>query len=157
MYERYGVMLRKFAASMLNGNWDGAEDILQETAIRAWLQAKKRPDADVRLYSWLKTVAHNLVIDEHRARRVRPHTVQITDEDATFQAVDQADLVIDRIELMGALEKLSRPHREILQHVYLRDLSVLEVSRELAIPSGTVKSRTYHAIKALRAALTSSE
>lgn len=157
VYERYGVPLRRFAARMLDGNWDRAEDIVQEAAIRAWMQAEQRPGTELRLYGWLRTVVHNLVMDDHRAGRSRPHTVEVVDEDAMFQAVDQVERVIDRTALAQALRKLSVPHREILHQVYFRDRSVLEVSRELAIPPGTVKSRTFHAIRALRAALTTTE
>ncbi|WP_164555585.1 MULTISPECIES: sigma-70 family RNA polymerase sigma factor [unclassified Streptomyces] len=157
VYERYGLPLRRFAARMLDGNWDRAEDIVQEAAIRAWMQAKQRPDTELRLYGWLRTVVHNLVMDDHRAGRSRPHTVEVTDGDAMIQAVDQVERVIDRTVLAQALRKLTVPQREILHHVYFRDRSVLEVSRELAIPPGTVKSRTFHAIRALRTVLTTIE
>ena len=56
----------------------------------------------------------------------------------------------------AALKQLSPEHREVLIEVYYRGKSVTEVAERLGIPNGTVKSRTFNAIRALRAALAGS-
>jgi RNA polymerase sigma-70 factor (ECF subfamily) len=63
---------------------------------------------------------------------------------------DHSDAVVDTIVVLEALEKLSQPHRDVLVELYFRGHSVAEAADVLGIPQGTVKSRSYHALRALR-------
>lgn len=152
MFDQHLVALQRYAVSMLGGDWHKAEDIVQEAAIRAWLQAKERPDKDLHLQAWLKTVVRNLVIDEHRARKARPQTADYIQEEDIPEA-DPSDHVLARHVIANAMTDLSVHHREVLWFVYYLHSTTTQASEALGIATGTVKSRSYYALRALKAAL----
>ncbi|MEU7467555.1 sigma-70 family RNA polymerase sigma factor [Streptomyces sp. NPDC044984] len=152
IYQKHGADLRRFAHHKLGGDWHRAEDLLQEAMLRAWLQMRKMPERELRVKPWLKTVIKNLAIDDFRAHgsRVEAATdVEADDKEAT----DHTRSVLTELIVRDAMRDLSDNHRQILQRVYFLDLSTTTVAEELGIPSGTVKSRSYHAVRALRSAL----
>ncbi|WP_459804367.1 sigma-70 family RNA polymerase sigma factor [Herbidospora sp. RD11066] len=138
----YGYVLR------LTGDPGRAEDIVQETILRAW----KNPIADRPVRAWLFTVARNLVVDQARARKSRP---QETGDEAlaVLPAADELDKAVESWAIADALASLRPDHREVLLAVYYGGQSVKEASESLGIPPGTVKSRTYYALRALKLAL----
>ncbi|MGP4048464.1 sigma-70 family RNA polymerase sigma factor [Streptomyces sp. 2A115] len=152
IYDQHAMALMRFATNMLGGDWQRAEDIVQEAVVRAWIHAKERPEAKIHLRAWLKMVVRNLVIDDYRARMVRPQTTDDSDW-PEVEVFDPLDQVLTRIVMAEALQDLSRHHQEILQKVYFFDQSTAQVSKTLGIPTGTVKSRCFHAIRALRSAM----
>ncbi len=138
----YGYVLR------LTGDPGRAEDIVQETILRAW----KNPIADRPVRAWLFTVARNLVVDQARARKSRP---QETGDEAlaVIPADDELDKAVESWAIADALASLRPDHREVLLAVYYGGQSVKEAAESLGIPPGTVKSRTYYALRALKLAL----
>ncbi|MFF9580494.1 sigma-70 family RNA polymerase sigma factor [Streptomyces achromogenes] len=153
VYDEHGDALRRFAARLLGRDWIKAEDILQEAAIRAWrhtgLLARQGKD-EVR--PWLFTVVRNLVIDEHRARLVRPVSAGTVD-DLVIPVDDGIERALTRQVVHDTLDDLTPQQRQILHHTYFRGHSVAETAQVLGIAQGTVKSRTYYALRALRSAL----
>jgi RNA polymerase sigma-70 factor (ECF subfamily) len=73
--------------------------------------------------------------------------------DVPTPARDHADDVVDTITVMGAIEQLTPEHRAVIVELYYRGHTVNETAAVLQIAPGTVKSRTYHAVRALRATL----
>ena len=63
------------------------------------------------------------------------------------------DAVLDALVISAALESLSPPHRAVLVQLYFRGESVEEAAASLGIPEGTVKSRSFYALRSLRDAL----
>jgi RNA polymerase sigma-70 factor (ECF subfamily) len=100
---------------------------------------------------WLFTTLRNVLIDEWRARKVRPEIV--TDEVPELASPDHADAAVQSWLVADALRQLSQQHREVLLECYYRGCSVAQAAQRLGIPTGTVKSRTYYALRALRLAL----
>jgi RNA polymerase sigma-70 factor (ECF subfamily) len=100
-------------------------------------------------------VVRNLVTDRQRARAARPAEVAETAGVAAADAVvrDHADRVVASVTVLEALEGLSDDHRGVLDQLYFQGRSLREAATVLGIPAGTVKSRTYYALKALRRAL----
>lgn len=126
-----------------------AEDIVQETFIRAWPQADRLYSTEGSVRGWLLTVARNLVIDRMRSAAGRREHVGTEDRDAAQP--DHSDAVLSSMQATGLLRQLSREHREVLLHTFLCDRTVNETARILGIPAGTVKSRRHYALDTLRA------
>jgi RNA polymerase sigma-70 factor, ECF subfamily len=153
LYEQHAGPLLTFVLRLTNGDRQRAEDIVQETLLRAWRNAHKLGAGGERsLRPWLVTVARRIAIDDYRSDSVRPvETYERELED--FATTDGTDQVLQVIVLGDALRALSPAHRQILVETYFRGRTVTEAAEELGLPVGTAKSRVYYALHALRAAL----
>ncbi|MDQ6650466.1 MAG: sigma-70 family RNA polymerase sigma factor [Actinomycetota bacterium] len=140
-------------ALRLTGDRSRAEEVVQETLLRAWRSADRLDPTSGVLRGWLFTVARNVVTDLWRADSVRP---RLANDEVTL-AVVPADDVLDRATeswvVATALSRLTAEHREVLVETYYEGRSVAEAAVRLSIPSGTVKSRTFYALRALKLAL----
>lgn len=152
LYDEHAPVLLAYALRLTDGDRSRAEDIVQETLLRAWRNLD-RLDEDARpVRPWLFTVAQHLAIDAYRARRARPPEVG----DAALSAVPELDRVegtLDRIIIADALNALSPDHRAVIVETYYRGRTVAEAAGVLGVPPGTVKSRCYYALQALKLAL----
>jgi RNA polymerase sigma-70 factor, ECF subfamily len=135
---------------LAGGDRQRAEDLVQETIVRAW----RHPDAlaDRPARPWLFAVARNLAVDSYRARQSRPAEVGQAILD-TLPVDDDADRTLESWAVAEAIASLRPDHRKVLVETYYRGCSVAETAATLGIPPGTVKSRTFYALKALKLAL----
>ena len=135
----------------LTGDRHFAEDVVQETLVRAWSRPKVLDQSETSARSWLFTVARNLVIDDRRSAHARHELV--TERPPDRVADDGTDALLDTWLVSDALTALSTDHRLVIVHAYYKGQSTAEIARELDIPEGTVKSRLHYALRALRLAL----
>jgi len=141
--ELYGFAVRSLGDSGL------AEEAVQETFLRAW-RAGERFDPQIgSLRTWLFAILRNVVIDLGRARAVRP-TVSDEGIEASVEPFDEA-LLSWQIE--EAMRRIGDQHRRVLVETYYRGRPYAEVADELGVPEGTVKSRVYYGLRALRVVL----
>ncbi|PBC69569.1 RNA polymerase sigma-70 factor (ECF subfamily) [Streptomyces sp. TLI_235] len=152
IYESHGDCLLKYVGRLLPGDPQGAEDIVQETFLRAWSHFPALESQQGTPRPWLFTVARNLVIDSVRRRRARPYEVsaeeltELPDEELLDNAL-LAQLLAD------ALSQLVPAHREVLVHMHYWGRSGPETAALLGVPPGTVKSRMHKAVRAMRTVL----
>ncbi|MFD7708359.1 sigma-70 family RNA polymerase sigma factor [Streptomyces sp. NPDC059785] len=125
-----------------------AEDIVQETFIRAWRHADRLRHQEGSVRGWLLKVTRNLIVDRMRSAYARHETVTSYSPDTTLP--DQTEAVLNSLDVVSKLRRLSREHQEVLALVYLCGRTMNEASVLLDVPSGTVKSRHYYAIRGLR-------
>lgn len=150
LYAEHGGPLLGHVLRLTGGDRHRAEDIVQETLLRAWRHPEVLRGRPVR--PWLFTVARNLAIDAHRARASRP--METGDAPlAGLPATDEIDRALESWSVVEALADLSDDHRSVLVETYYRGRSVTEAAAVLGVPPGTVKSRTYYALRALKLAL----
>jgi RNA polymerase sigma-70 factor (ECF subfamily) len=150
LYAEHGQVLLGYV-TRLTHDPQRAEDIVQETLVRAWRRGETLGDPGS-LRPWLFTVAHNLAIDDRRAgARTEPVTGEAFKDQADTAA--QLDRALETWQITEALARLSRDHREAIVETYFRGHSVAEAAAALGVPPGTIKSRTYYGLRALRAAL----
>ena len=151
LYAEHGRSVLAYA-TRLTGDRAAAEDVVQETLVRAWKHADDLDQTKGSVRGWLLTVARNIVTDKARARAARP--VEVADVvDRPPVEGDHSESVVNTMVVLGALDQVSPEHREVLVELYYRGRSVAEAAKELGVPPGTVKSRTYYALRALRAVL----
>jgi RNA polymerase sigma-70 factor (ECF subfamily) len=139
--------LLSYADRML-GDRHLAEDIVQETLIRAWHRAEMLYSTEGSVRGWLLTVTRNLAIDRLRSAASRHETIGANHQDVLQP--DHADEVLTSIETTALLRTLSPEHREVIVHTYLCGRSIQDTARMLGIPAGTVKSRQHYALVKLR-------
>jgi RNA polymerase sigma-70 factor, ECF subfamily len=152
----------RFSLRLTNGDRDAAEDLAQETFLRAhrfW----HTYESGTRVKSWLFTICRNTYLHERdraRNRRERPRadldprTEELASASA-FQAGDRGpereffDALIDD-EVVAAIDNLPEEFREVLVLSDLGDLQYAEIAEVLDVPVGTVKSRLFRARKLLQ-------
>jgi RNA polymerase sigma-70 factor (ECF subfamily) len=149
LYTEHAAPLLVYVQRLLGGDRHQAEDVVQETFLRAWRNAGRLTGAGAR--PWLFTVARRIVIDGYRQRRPAPVASEPANPAAA--APDELEQALLGWDVTEAFRTLSADHRAVLLEVHYRDRSVAEAARALGIPEGTVKSRTYYALHALRLAL----
>jgi RNA polymerase sigma-70 factor (ECF subfamily) len=108
-------------------------------------------DVDRSARAWLFTVARNLIIDERRSARFRNESGTGDVEQVADRAgPDEVDSALDRLLLATALSQLSEDHRAVIRRAYYQGWTTTQISDDLQIAEGTVKSRLHYAVRALR-------
>jgi RNA polymerase sigma-70 factor, ECF subfamily len=153
-YAAHGAELYRFALRQL-GDDGAAQDVVQDVFLRAWRRADSFDPSVASLRVWLFAIARNAVVDETRRLAVRPWRRSLTGEpEVGAPAVDAADRgVVDGWLVEEALRRVSPEHRAAIVATYLRGRPYPEVAAELGIPVGTLRSRVFYGLKALRLAM----
>jgi RNA polymerase sigma-70 factor (ECF subfamily) len=152
LHAEHGDALFAHAMRLTGGDRQRAEDLVQETMLRAWQHPQALDPARGSVRAWLFTTARNLAIDAWRRRSARAGEV-ITDSPPEKAVTDDTDRAVESWLVAEALAHLSRSHREVLVECFYAGRSVAEASAKLGVPPGTVKSRTYYALRSLKVAL----
>jgi RNA polymerase sigma-70 factor, ECF subfamily len=141
--ELYGFALRSLADPGL------AEEAVQDTFLRAW-RAGDRFDPELgSLRTWLFAILRNVIIDMSRARAARP----VIGGEVPEVGHEPFEEVLLTWQVEEALRRIGDQHRRVLVETYLRGRPYAEVASELGVPEGTIKSRVYYGLRALRNAL----
>lgn len=149
IYRDHGAALRRFVLSA-SRDPQLAEDVVQETVLRVWQQA---PEITGSLRSYLFRTARNIMIDQYRKAQRRPRESLERDAAEFADPAERVDDLLNRVLIEEALLRLSAEHRDVLVALHYRRYTVQEASQQLNIPSGTVKSRAFYAVRALRTIL----
>ncbi|HEY7256723.1 MAG TPA: sigma-70 family RNA polymerase sigma factor [Solirubrobacterales bacterium] len=147
-YSAHGSELYGFAVRSL-GDAGLAEEAVQETFVRAW-RAGERFDPQIgSLRTWLFAILRNVVIDLGRARAARPGVA----EGGIEPSVEPLNEVLLSWQVEEALRRIGEDHRRVIVESFYRGRPYAEIAEELGVPEGTVKSRVYYGLRALRVAL----
>jgi RNA polymerase sigma-70 factor, ECF subfamily len=149
----HGRALRRYLAAQMAGDHRQAEDIYQETLIRAWKHPEERDSEGRYGRNWLFTVGRRLCIDHYRATQRRPVEVSHDSIVELAQPKDDVERMLSIDQMRGAMSTLSPAHREVIHQMYFLDRPAAEVAERLGVPVGTVRSRTYYAVRQLRSVL----
>jgi len=117
-----------FVLPLVNGDLQAAEDVVQETMLKGWQHSTELRPEQAR--SWLHTVARNIAISAYGVDRMS-----------------------DAWLLGTALNSLRPAHRAVIIELFYHRRTVAETAELLGIPEGTVRSRCFYGLRALRAAL----
>jgi RNA polymerase sigma-70 factor, ECF subfamily len=153
LYDEHAAVLWRYALR-LTGDASQAEDVVQETLLRAWQHPEVIGDSERPARAWLFTVARNMIIDDRRSARFR-NVVGSTDEEGAPErsTPDEVNAALDRMLIGDAMAQLSAEHRAVVERAYYRGWTTAQIAMDLGIAEGTVKSRLHYAVRALRLTL----
>ncbi|MCM3884411.1 sigma-70 family RNA polymerase sigma factor [Frankia sp. R82] len=156
LFDECAADLHRYARRIGPDDAGRAEDLVQETFLRAW-RHREELAAHGNARAWLFRVARNLSVDWHRRQAARPSEQRLAPGDDALLAdsavADALHAVLLRVELVQALRTLSDAHRETLVHLHCLDRTQLETAGLLGVPLGTVKSRRHVAVREMRGQL----
>jgi RNA polymerase sigma-70 factor (ECF subfamily) len=151
LHEEHGGALWAYVVGLTNGDRAQAQDVVQETMLRAWRNPQVLAQTSGSARGWLFTVAKRIVIDDWRTARARRE--RVSDAVPEQPVADATEHAVDRQLVVAAMRTLSPEHQAVLLECYFRGSSVAEAAAALGVPAGTVKSRTHYALRALRLAV----
>jgi len=153
IYRAHSRVLLTELLAWTRGDWQAAEDLLQETMMRAWRNLDLLDSDPLVLRPWLRTVARRAAIDRHRLRSCRPRETELDALERYGEPAESfEEQLLEQHTVRELLRGLSEVHRSALCHVYLLGQTVPQAARALGVPVGTVKSRIHNALHTARAA-----
>ena len=148
VYQQYGGLVYAIAHKVL-GDVGLAQDAAQQTFVQAW-GAAGTFDPTRALGPWLATIARRAAIDLfRRERRHRGHSSLEVADPALISPPPSAEQISDISEVRQALQSLTEMDRELIRLQHYGELTHAEIAQQLAVPVGTVKSRSYRAHRRL--------
>ena len=135
------------------GDRRDAEEVVAETMVRAWRGHGQFDPGRGSERAWVFGIARNTAVDHFR--RGRRHLRLVSDSEISEEVVtdDSVERIAEATLVRDALEVVSDLHREVLVLAHYGGMTVQEIAARLGVPTGTVKSRLYYAMRSLRAAL----
>jgi RNA polymerase sigma-70 factor (ECF subfamily) len=150
LYRRYGKRLYRFGVQALGDN-GLAEEMVQESFVRLWRTAGRFDAAKSSVGTYLYVIARSVAADIRRRPSSRP-LLPVEDAEVAAQP-DGVDKIVDSMVVREALESISPDHAQVLQLAHDDGLTQSQIAERLGLPLGTVKTRMFHGIRAMRAAL----
>ena len=151
LFRRYAGRLYALGLGLL-GDPGLAEELVQESFVRLWRQAPRFDPARGTVAAFLFALARRIAVDLWRRPSSRPLPAEGPGEGWSAFA-DPAAGVVDGVVVRRALAALSPAHRQVIELSYGGGLTQTEIARQVGVPLGTVKTRTYHALRALKLSL----
>ncbi len=151
LYDMYAGSLMGIVARVI-ADREIAEDVLQEALAKIWHSIQQYDPSKGRLFTWMVNVTRNLAIDKVRSKDFRNHSKN-QDLENHVNTIDEQRSSVYKPELLGIKDLLKklRPEQEIIvEMIYFQGYTHVEVSDELEIPLGTVKTRLRMGIIELR-------
>jgi RNA polymerase sigma factor (sigma-70 family) len=155
LYDRYCDAAYAVAVRVVRDR-ELAADVVQNAFLAIWQQARQYDPQRGQPSHWILTVTHHKAVDVVRRedrRRADPLDERYDAQDTGPATDERAWLSMTREQVRAALAKLPDPHREVIELAYFAGYSQSELAERLALPLGTVKSRTFAAMAALRRTL----
>ncbi len=147
LYRLYSARLYGLGLRLL-GDRGMAEELVQETFLRLWRSAARFDPERGSVRTFVFTIARRVAVDLLRRPASRP--LATADPDEAIPDGEAYDALLLRLDVRDALEALSPKHREVLELMVDEDLGQAEIAGRLSIPVGTVKTRAFYGLRALR-------
>jgi RNA polymerase sigma-70 factor, ECF subfamily len=152
LYDRYAGRLYGLGLRLL-GDPGLAEELVQETFVRLWQSAGRYDPQRGSAASFVFTIARRLAIDLQRRPSSRPFAELEADHRPARDPGDAIDQLLVGLNVRDALDSLPDGQREVLELLYLQDLTQRQVADRVGVPLGTVKTRAFYGLRALKETL----
>ena len=151
LYDNYSQALFCIIDSIIN-NQEESEDVLQNTFLKIWNNFDSYDTDKGRLYTWMLNIARNMAIDSTRSKhqKIRNKIQEPTDSVYHKNKLYIENTSLDSIGLRGIVDHLKEDQKEILDLAYYQGYTQDEISKQLNLPLGTVKTKIRQAILILR-------
>ncbi len=150
LYRRHGPRLYRFGIQLL-GDAGLADELVQECFVRLWRTAGRFDISRGSVAAYLTVIGRSIAADLRKRPSSRP--LMPMEESQVPPQPDSADRIVEALMVRDALETLTEAHREVLMLVHGEGLTQSQIAERLGLPLGTVKTRMFHGLRALRAAL----
>jgi RNA polymerase sigma-70 factor (ECF subfamily) len=155
LYDMYSEAAYSLAVRIVRDR-DLAADVVQDAFETVWRNAARFDPSRGQPSTWILTMTHHRAVDVvRREQRRSGESLDLASEaaDPGPPVAEQAWLGVARSQIAAALSRLPDPHREVIELAYFAGYTQSELAERLSVPLGTVKSRTFAAMAALREAL----
>jgi RNA polymerase sigma-70 factor, ECF subfamily len=149
LYRRYGRRLYGLGLHLLRDP-GLAEELVQETFVRLWRSSGRFDPERGSVRTFLFTLARRAAVDLLRRRSARPLASGPAGEVEELADDGAYDALLLGLDVREALDALSPKHRQILELHYLGDMTQSQIATQLGVPLGTVKTRTFYALRSFR-------
>ena len=151
LYDNYAAALNGVIYRLVEDK-ELAEDILQEAFVKIWNNFSSYDSNKGRLFTWMLNLTRNLTIDTLRSKGYKKQSKISSDENSVSNYAD-SNAVAEKFDALGIRKQLSNlkpEQRSIIDMAYFNGYTQDEISKEMGIPLGTVKTRMRSAILELR-------
>lgn len=153
LYDNYSSALYGIALKILNQDEETSKDILQETFIKIWKSMESYEPTKGTLFTWMLNITRNGAIDKLRLlKKVSIHS--INDNVHIVDRIHQHTIGEDKIGVKEVVKNLKPEYKSVIDLAYFGGYTQEEISEELNIPLGTVKTRVRAALIELRKIIT---
>jgi RNA polymerase sigma-70 factor (ECF subfamily) len=152
LHDEHARSMLYFLLALTDGDRYEAEDLLQETMLRAWRQIDSLPTDHLELRRWLLSAARLTTADTYRGRQEVPlGYVPLGPPGATGEEPEEN--VLTALTVRSALDGLTKEQRSTMEDLYVHGCSLRQAAAFHGIPVGTVKARAHYAVQALKRAV----
>jgi RNA polymerase sigma-70 factor (ECF subfamily) len=151
LWQRYAPAICRLAKNLAPASGRDADDIVQDTMAKVWRNAASFDPDQGRESTFVFTVARRVIIDRWRRAGRRVVEAELAaDPGPAASAGNEFEAVLAREVVQDAVRRLSSRQREVIELAYFRGLTQAEIAARIGAPLGTVKTRTFSALRALR-------
>ena len=149
LYDHYSSALYSIILNIVTDK-DMASDVLQEVFVKIWKQIESYDNTKGRLFTWMLNIARNASIDTVRSKGYQRSQLNNELTENVYESGGSTQLNTDRIGLRKLVHNLKEDYRVLIELSYFQGFTQDEISKMLAIPLGTVKTRMRSALIQLK-------
>lgn len=152
LYDNYSKSLYGVIFNLVK-NKEEAEDILQEVFVKIWSNIDTYNESKGRLYTWMLNITRNTTIDKLRSKGFNNSQKNLSIDNFVYMFEDHSSKLVNRLDVLAIkkfIEKLKPKCIQLIELLFFQEYTQQEVSDELEIPLGTVKTQSRNCINELR-------
>ncbi|MFA7275023.1 MAG: sigma-70 family RNA polymerase sigma factor [Crocinitomicaceae bacterium] len=148
VYDRFASAMYGVASKIVRSD-EVAQDVVQDSFVKIWKKVESYDSTKGTFFTWMLNITRNTAIDFLRKTK-KENPASIQDLENSVHVSDVAAQNIDTIGIAALVDNLNEDQRILIEYIYFKGFTQQEVSDELGIPLGTVKTRIRAAVQELK-------